>query len=1308
MDAAKKIRKISYLIVLGLLIGMATVYLRGPYMSNALKKLILPELEMATGHKVIAQKIYINIFPLFVEAKEMKIYDDEGKRILYATRVKAYLNISGIIDKNLTIRRLVIRAPELKVDSPRVREIMAHIEAYLSQKRDKKINVEIKAVEVQQGKAEYIDTGLKTRIGFNDFSGEAIIGKIQRLKTTVRKVVVKKEGWPEISAELSSDMLLKDGALQINKLIVNSFDSKVTASGKYAGGMLQAETGIKLLVKTVKEIFHLKTPGEGRLDAKGDITYKDKNISVDMKLTGEFYLQTLMELFKVEEKIEGLVDVKGEIKGRLNDIKGEGTATLHKGNLFEVDVDYLKAAVRYANGVMSFSSGEGKLYNGRAKASASIELPVVNTFTLDIDFSDVDSLPIFKLIGWDPGLQPGKVTGVLHSSGEEFNPAGHFQYSSSRRGSDVLGRIKDISGVYMMNGYFLTLSDLKLASEKTQVTARGLVDIEKKTLNMDCDLKSGDVTDIILPYYSKLLGKGEFSGKVTGSFDDPVISGRARVEDSVIEGYNSGLLDIDLVYRKNLFHINEFALKKGDELHRVTGDIYFRNAKELFDLTGVEYKLRAVSKNAGIERFVKIFYPDFIATGIFSSELTIRGTAEKPDIHGSASLFKASVYEVPFDAASLDLDYSDKKLSVSKVRVNKGKSLLQGDFTLYQDATFSYKAYSDKVLLSDLVPRPIQGEAALSFKSEGKGTFDDPTMALDAKITDGVVKGRHIGGGVITASVKNKNITGKAKLLGDRVTINGKGRLEGELPWDASVNIQTGRYDFLITSLLKDVPEDLILSLNGSIMLRGTKKQISATSSIKHMVLSMYGYSFTNENEMNLELQDRKLSFNTISLRGGDTQLSVKGGLTFGKEYNLTFEGGSELSPFKSLSSRLGLLKGKARVVMEIIGDWETPKIYGGISLEDGASGLKEYPQRISSLSGYLYMDNDRVVLQKLSGKIGGGDVGISGILYLRKFAFRRFYVEAKLSNISTAFSKDFNVNYGGNILYKGTPTAQTVSGEIVINSARYRERVEWKSWLLKAKAAEKIKSEISNLENAGLNIRIIGKNNMSVDNNVARAPVTADMVLRGTIYRPVLFGRLESREGTMYFRNNEFRILHASADFVDPKKMAPVMEISAETTVSGYNIKMNLEGQIDHFNMSLSSDPPLKEMDILSLLTVGKTSGELKGLEGGIGAGEATSFVTGKMQDVMEERLRTITGLDRFQIDPYVSRTTGTVMPRVTVSKRLLGDKVFITYATPVGSVDEQLIKLEYFIARNVSLVGVRDERSIIGGDIHFRFEFK
>jgi translocation and assembly module TamB len=919
-------------------------------------------------------------------------------------------------------------------------------------------------------------------------------------------------------------------------------------------------------------------------------------------------------------------------------------------------------------------------------------------------------LPLFKLIGWDPGIQPGKVAGTLRSSGGRFNPAGHFQYRSIGRGNNVLGRIRDIEGTYSMEGgSLLTLSEMNLHSEKTAITARGLVDLEEKTLNLGASLKSSDVRDLTLPYYDKIQGTGEYSGTVTGPFSDLVISGRVKINDSIIDGYRAGLLDADVVYRKALLHINEFVVSRGDELHRLTGDVYFRDAKNLFELSGAEYKLRAKVKNALIDRFVKMFYPDFIAEGMFSSDITIRGSSERPDIYGKTTLLRATLYNIPFDSASFDLAYKNNKLSLSHVMVEKGNSHCRGDFTLYPDGTFSYKASSDNLMISDLIQKQTRGDAVLSFKSEGSGAFDNPTIAVDATIKDTVLRGRHIGGGVLTASIRGKNISANAKLFNEKISVKASGRLEGEMPWDATVNVETARYDFLITSFLKDVPEDLVLSLNGTAMLHGTRNRISVSSSIKHMVISMYGQSFTNEEEISLYLKDREISVESIAMRSGNTLLRAGGTLTIGKSYDLIVEGNSALSPFKSLSAKLGVLRGNAEFIVSVTGGWENPKINGGVTLVKGTVGLKEYPaHRITDLNGYLYMDNDRVVLQDLSGKIGGGDIEFSGILYLKRFAFSRFYIEAKMKNVTSSISNEFSVNFDGNLLYKGTPEAQLISGNIDINRARYRERIEWKSWLLEAKKAETLKTDISNLEKADLNIKVTGKNNIVIDNNVARAVVGVDMVLRGKLYRPSLLGRFETSEGKVFFRNNEFNIRHASADFSDPNRLNPFISIAADTDVKGYRVKMNLEGQLDHFSMSLSSDPPLKEMDILALLTVGQTGSGVKGLEAGIGAGEATSFVTGKMQDVFEERLRSITGLDRFQVDPYVSKTTGTVEPRVTVSKRLMGDKVFVTYTTAVGTIEEQIIKLEFFMTKNVSLVGVRDERGIAGGDIRFRFEFK
>jgi translocation and assembly module TamB len=669
---------------------------------------------------------------------------------------------------------------------------------------------------------------------------------------------------------------------------------------------------------------------------------------------------------------------------------------------------------------------------------------------------------------------------------------------------------------------------------------------------------------------------------------------------------------------------------------------------------------------------------------------------------------KAAIYKVAFDFSAFKCKYDDKILEFTKTKVKRRKSIVKADASIDTSGNFFFKANTDKIVLSDLIQRDLQGDVIFSVNAQGHGTLDNPSILFDANIIKGVLKGRSVGSGDITASIENKDFSLSASLINDKINITAKGRLESDIPWDAKVDIQSGRYDSLIASFLKDVPEDLILSLDGSVFLRGNKEHISGSSVLKNIVLSMYGYSFTNEEEIKVDINDKQLDLNKISLRSGNTSLSIYGRVEIGNQYNIVLEGSSALAPFKSLSDKIAVLKGDTEFVISITGRWDLPRINGGLSLSNASVGIKNYYHRVSALNGYFYIDEDRIILKELSGKVGGGEIEISGVLYLKKFSFKRFYLEAVLTDITTSLSNDISVNFGGNLLYKGTPASQMISGNIELHRARYKKRVEWKSWLLQTKKAEKLRTEISNFEKAELNIRVEGKDNIIIDNNLARSTASADIVLRGSIYRPILFGRLNSNEGTVYFRNNEFRIIHASVDFSDPNRINPFMEINSETVVKGYKVKMNLEGQADHFNLSLSSDPPLKEMDILTLLTVGKMGGELKGLEGGIGASEATSFMTGKFQDVLEERLTTITGLDRLQIDPYVSKTTANVEPRVTVSKRLIGEKMFVTYTTTLATKEEQILKLEYYLNKNMSLLGVRDERGIFGGDISFRFTFK
>ena len=1310
MENPARLKRIAGLVVGAVILVVLALLLRGPHISNALKRLILPELESALGKEVIAQKIYINLFPLFIEARDLKAFDESGQRLFSTRRVKAYVNLSGFLRKTVTIRRLVIKEPYLNVDEEQARQIEKSLREYLSRQRKDALTVKVLVVELQGGKAHLRSEGLRVSLSMDGLQGEAIIDEDQRIRFDAPSLHILREGLPEITIGASVRAVLKGSVITLQKAVIESFGSRIEGTGDYEKGRATIRTSGDLLVATFKKIFRLKERGDGEIRINGEVSYAHENLSMDLSLSGSLYLESLMELLKVEERLEGLMEFKGKIHGALRDITAQGSAVLKQGNLYDVEVDSLACKVFYEKGVLRFVDGVGSLYRGKAKASASITLPTVNHFALDIDFANADSRPLFKLIGWDPGIPAGKVTGTLHHAGGEFNPKGVFAYTSSESGADVLGRVKTLDGTYDLNGDLLTLTGIRLKTALSEVTAGGTVDIEKETLNLTGELKTPDVTDLTAPYFGKLRGTGGFHGSIHGTFQDPVIEGRVTLSQADVGGFAAGTITSDLIYRKDLLQVKEMRTETPEGTHLLSGSISFTDAEGLFDLSHPVFRLKATLKNADIGRFVKIFYPEFDGTGRFTSSLKIEGTGRSPEVRADVLIEKAVIYRVPIDSASCDFAYLQSRLEFRSASVRRGDSQVQGSFTIYPDDTFSFTASSERVRLSDLIQRPIQGELIAILTAEGKGTFDNPSIAIDAKVKEGVLRGKEIGTGLITASVKEKEFRIRASLIDDKISLIAKGSTEGVMPWEATADIRTGRYDFLITSILKDVPEDLILSLNGNMSLHGTRNHIEGSAVIKHMVLSMYGYTFTSEEEIGLDLKDRELRMGKIALRSGNTILRTGGSLIIGRSYNITVEGSSALSPFKSLSAKLGVLKGDAEFVVGITGDWDSPTINGSINLGHGAISLKEYPAyRITDLRGYLYMDNDRVVLESLKGKIGGGDIGLSGVLYLKKFRFSRFYVESNLENISASPSTEFTVNFGGNILYKGTPEKQMVSGNIDINRARYRERIEWKSWLLQTKQAEKkIKSEISNLEKAELNVKITGRDNIVIDNNVARAVVGADMVLRGTIYRPALIGRIESREGTVYFRNNEFKILHASADFADPKRLNPFVSIAAETVVKSYKIKLNLEGQLDRFDMSLSSDPPLKEMDVLALLTVGQRGGELKGLEGGIGAGEATSFVTGALQDVVEERVRSITGLDRIQIDPNVSKKTGAVEPRVTVSKRLLSDKLYVTYSSPVTTNEEQIVKIEYFMGKNVSLVGLRDERGIIGGDVRFRFEFK
>lgn len=1325
------LKRIILLLIFSFLLAGLFIFLRGPYISNALKRLILPELSAATGRDITARRIYINIFPLFIEAQDLKVFDS-GNVIVVIPRVKGYIGVTAFLRKEINIRRLVINSPELKSEHKVVEDIIGKVKKYLSIKRELPFKVKIRSINISNGSIEL--TERDSVIKLNGISSDVMISPAiidTRINLLVHNAELSLKNWPSLRGSVRSSFLVKKDSIDLK-----AFNLMINGSGIDASGLLpftltngEIKARFNILMDTFKKFFGLKNRGEGEISAEGLLRFSRgiefrsdflNYLLIDINLKGSIYIQSLLELVKVKEKIEGHVDFSGNLKGPLNRLSGKGRAIMRDVFLFGISVKTLRCNVDYREGMLYFSDGMASLYNGSASAKASVQLLGGNFYSVDVKADEIDSIPLLDLIGWRPDVPPGKVRGEFRTAGTDFKPSGWFEYraTTSKSGDSeyILKRIKSIKGFYTMENNVLTLHDARAKTGPSELVVNGNIDISSSTLDLKTELLSQNITDISSPYLINLSGSGRFSGTVKGKFDDPFISGHIDAQSISINSYRFGLVRTDIDYRKNELTIRDLVSREADAEIKIKGSIGFQGAKEIFDLRNPFYNLTVTARRVNLSEIGNIMRREkneklwkIPITGILDSELSIKGTT--PEIKGSITIHKPSMKDVIFDALTASFIYEDGELRSQDIMIKKSAavldSIIRAKGIIQRGETVQFRI-NGEVSINDIYKKgdlPILG--ILNFEAHGKGRLKNPDIDITANLIKGSIKKANIGDSRIKAFLRDKKLSFESFLFNDKAIIKGKLDLV-DLSWNARMELRSGRYDTIIAAFLKDVPEDLLVNIKGHVDLIGKREHFEAKGLIDEMNLTLYGHSFSSERDISFSMKDWKITLPPLRMRSGATSFNIQGVVDINREIDISMEGRSSLSPLKGFSKKIETIRGESEFVLSISGRWDSPKINGGLTISNAFLGIKGIPHRLSNAKGYLYIDEDRIVIDKISGKIGGGDIDMSGITYLKGFKMKKFYIDSVVNDITLNLSKDFPVNFNGNLLLRGTPESRILSGEIRINRARYKERVEWKSWLLKAKPKEGPRGEIGAIDDTELNIKIYGTDNIAIDNNIARAQVKLDMLLRGTLFQPVIFGRVESVSGNVYFRNNEFRIVKASADFSDPKRINPVMEIVATASIKGYNIRLNLQGQMEHFNLQLLSDPPLPEIDILSLLTVGKFGKELKGIESGIGAGEATSFLTGKMQDIIEERVRSLTGLDRLEVDPYVSKTTGTISPRITVSKRLLGDRLFVTYSSAVGTAENNVLKLEYILNKNVSLIGVRDEKGGIGGDIKFRFEFK
>jgi translocation and assembly module TamB len=242
------------------------------------------------------------------------------------------------------------------------------------------------------------------------------------------------------------------------------------------------------------------------------------------------------------------------------------------------------------------------------------------------------------------------------------------------------------------------------------------------------------------------------------------------------------------------------------------------------------------------------------------------------------------------------------------------------------------------------------------------------------------------------------------------------------------------------------------------------------------------------------------------------------------------------------------------------------------------------------------------------------------------------------------------------------------------------------------------------------------------VRNDVGRLKLSGDLLLRGNVGRPVVYGQLEAENGgRLRLRDQNYDLVSGKIIFSNPSRIEPFFDVDAQTSIrtslGDYRVRAVVTGTPARLAVRFTSDPQLTEAQIISLLATGTLPpSATPGAPGGSTASSdasvtqaARDLLAGLATDALTSRTKEFFRLDRLQIDANFQGSSFTG-PRVTIGKTI-GKNFTATIAYQFGSANnaqQQVISLEYEISPTAFLQAVQDEYGVYSIELMFRKQLR
>jgi len=1308
---------VAALLLIGLVVAQARLT---QLASRSIQTVLSEELRLP----VSLEGVRIHWFPSAVILQRMRVGspDADPSPVLTVSSVEVRFSLLSLLADHIIIQHVLIDTPALELTPDRVAHVMQSIRPH-----EGAAPILVRQISIHDGTVRYTDPGSQVHAEADQLNGTADFGLVFKRATfilTKGRARLNRGDWGQVVTSMSGRANWSPDRLTLHRLSVNGPDNRFSLDGTVdlnAAHALHLDVTASLPLSQLKPWLPADHTWAGALD--------------------------------MEAKIAGPWTAGPDPWRTAAALTLSGHADLDHLTIDSLPIGTATALWQWHQARLTLTRVTGAMLNGTVDGHATASFPPSRpAFDAVVEFTGLQAgPPLRRFVASLSDVPDGRASGRLavrgdgwtlpHLSGEgrvtvEADEPARPSSTASPPPSplrDALRRLSRMTADAQWRADQLTVRRFEVVSRRdNQLAVQGIVAVHGSMALSG----SWQVTDLSelgdwaasagLTGLEGWTGTSAGTASATGSWDQPRVAGTMTVRQLGHHGESIDDGSVSFDYNAGTLTIQNGHLHQGGGIADFSGAVTFPARRPRSGLPGppsaasVRFHSSITVANSELGRILRVIDVAVPIDGRAGGTFTLMGSSSSFHLRGPIHVTDGRLFGQPIAGGDAMMDLTHDGIAFPRLVLTEGKGVLHGSGRIGFDGTYQTTVRVDRLPLESL--RSIHAAAPLvsgilSGTLSGSGTWQQPQADCRLALSALAVGTSALGRGSVTARLAGAQLDVAAALDDPQLSAAGTVQLRNDYPARVTWRVAQFPIALLLRPFIPAWPEQVKVTASTEGELSGRfagPPDLQGRLAFSALSAQILDYSIVNDGPVELEVRNGRIEVRRARLTGTGTSLSVEGSLTPFVRYDLFVHGEGDLSILRLFIPKVSYGKGKGYLALQISDRWLDPKMAGGLSIQDGLIRLEAIDQSLTITYADLVFDGQQLVLDELRGGLGKGSILASGRITLRGLRPADYRILVELNNVSIAPIEGLTGMVDGSLWMQGGPASDQstggglhlLKGDLQLLRATYSKRFDVKTLLSQQSGLNSITLSLpSFLNSVALQVHFWGHQAIWIRNNIATLPLDIDLEVRGTVEHPVIVGRIFTTGGTFTFQHTPFRVSQGSIDFLDPKQTRAVIDLKASARVREYEIDLSLTGKADRLDLELSSDPVLSQSDILSVLTVGRTSEEVSTAgAGSVATSEAASLL---VNEFLEEPAQQI-GVDYFQIDSAVNRLGLVTGPQLTVGKSLLDQHLLLLYSRPMDPTTPQSYRVEYEFNPHMSVVLDADDSPSFGGDLKFRFDFR